>query len=275
MKVILTPTDFSENSQKAIDYAIELAKSSEGKIILFHAFHIPVVSTEIPMVMPLDTIEKDCLDSLEEMKKNILLKNPGLTVDCICKCGFAVDEIESFIEDNKVDILVMGMHGAGYLDEKIMGNITTSIIRKIKLPVLVISGDIKFKPLKKIMLACDYLTTKNRSVLEPLKELARFFDSHIYILNVSKQAEKVPVNDDESATGFNDLEQLLNDTEHSFHYAQNEDIVTGINEFVLRQQMDMVVMIPRAHNIFKNIFQEPNSKKMAFHTNVPLLTLHE
>ncbi len=69
MKTILVPIDFSEASINALDYAIEIAKLWQAKLILFHAYHIPVAPIEAPVVISWDKIEEDCMAALREMKK--------------------------------------------------------------------------------------------------------------------------------------------------------------------------------------------------------------
>lgn len=275
MKTILVPTDFSETSINAIEYAAELANLTKAKIILFHVYHVPFVTNDVSVMMPstLDEMEGSSLRDLKNIQKSICLKyGHKFKVECKCVCGFAVEEINFFTKENKIDLIVMGMQGAGYLEEQIIGSITTSLISKGSCPVLAIAKKVKFRNIKKIVLACDYLGTNDKLLLEPLKEFARLFKSHISILNVIRELGEVPTL--KKAVGGIKLEHLLEDINHTFHYAKNEDVVEGINEFVSEQRMDMVVMIPHLHSLLENIFQEPNTKKMAFHTTIPLLALH-
>ena len=51
---------------------------------------------------------------------------------------YIIEEINLFSERNKTDLIVMGMQGAGYLAEKVIGSITTSLMPKAKCPILVI-----------------------------------------------------------------------------------------------------------------------------------------
>ena len=134
---------------------------------------------------------------------------------------------------------------------------------------------VKFKKIEKIVLACDGLGIKNKSVLDPLKELALLFKAQINVLNVFHELKKAPAIYNESTEGFANLNTSLKNTNHTLNYSANENVVDGINDFAAEQKMDLVVMIPRTHSFLKNIFQEPNTKKMAFHTTIPLLTLRE
>lgn len=274
MKTILVPTDFSKAADNAIAYAAEVAKLTKATIVLFHAFHVPVVATEVPVEVPIDELQKDCLEGLRKIEHRLHLQyGKGLAVQCVCRCGFAVDEINDYTSGHNTDLIVMGMQGGGYLTEKLIGSITTALMRKSKCPVLAIDKGVKFRSIKKIVLACDYEQTGDKRILKPLKELADLFKAHVYVLNVVAQPEPVQ-SCSEAASDFMKLEHSLGDTDHTFHCLQNDDVVKGINTFVKEGKMDMVVMIPRKHSLLETIFNERNTKKMAFHSTVPLLALH-
>jgi len=274
MKTILVPTDFSDVSKNAVDYAVELAKSVKAKLVLLHVYHIPSVNYDAAVYIPsLDEIEKGCLKALETISDSIKEKYPLVIIDYKCACGFAVEEINQIAKDEKADLIVMGMQGAGVLTEKLMGSTTTALIRKTKHPVLVIDKKIKFKPIQKIVLATDYHKLENKEVLNPLKEFAKTFNAQLYLLNVVKEDVLVPTID-EAVEGIN-LEKSFEGLKHNFHSIKNDDVVLGINDFVNENNIDIVTMIPRSHNFIWNLFNEPTSKKMAFHSNIPILTLHE
>lgn len=273
MKTILVPIDFSETSNNALLYAIEVAKLTKAKIILFHVYQLPVIISEVPVIIPSsEEMEKRCRHDLRNLQRTIQQENGNqITVEYESACGFPVDEINLFSDKNKIDLIVMGMQGAGYLAEKMIGSTTTSLIHSTKHPVLVIDKKVEFKHINKIVLACDYIKIPNDLIFEPLKEFVRLFKSHVYLLNVVKDLVHLPTLS-EAVAGIK-IEQGLADIDHTFHFAESDDVVEGINEFVTAQNMDMVVLIPRMHSLLKNIFIEPQTKKMAFHTKVPLLSL--
>lgn len=270
VKSILVPTDFSVNSENVISYAAELAKSLSAKIILFHVYHPPAMISEIPQAQPMDDFEEMCGGHLEKIKADLHAKyGSDLLIDCECQCGFAVDEIKYYQENHKIDLIVMGMRGAGYLSERLIGSITTSVIYKSKYPVLAIAENVKFKPVKKIVLACDFEKT-NSDALQPLIIMAQTFGAHIHVLNIVSGVSQMQ----DISQAAPKLEQILQGTPHSIHYSENKDIVDGINEFIHAMNIDMAVMVPRTHSLLENIFHEPSTKRMAFHSDVPLLALH-
>lgn len=274
MQTILVPTDFSSVSKNAINYAVELAKLTKAKIILFHVYYVPIVTTDVMVIPPMEELEEGNMSVLKKIEKSIHKKfGKKIIIESKCKYGFPVDEINLAAKENKVDLIVMGMHGSSALSEKLVGSTTTALIRKSKCPVLAIDRHAKFKLIKKIALACDFEAIPNVTILNPLKELVRIFKSHVNVINIIPEDEKIPPI--AKAVAGIKLENALEDINHTFYFAQNKDVVNGLNGFVKEKKMDMVVMIPRKHSLLKSIFNEPETKRIAFHTKVPLLALHE
>jgi nucleotide-binding universal stress UspA family protein len=275
MKKILVATDFSEASSNAVNYAAEMALSAQSVLILFHTYHPPVIVSEVPMPIPtLDEIEKDCQKHLKKIAKKLKSNyTEALEIKTECVCGLAVDEIIEYVKKNSVDLVIMGMHGAGYLTEKMVGSTTTTLIQKANFPVLTIDSKVKYKKIKRITLACDYMEIKDKTILDPIKMFAQQFKSHLYILNVLNKLDTRPTIE-EAVSGVK-LETAVEGLTHSFHYIKNDDIVDGINTFASINKIDLIAMIPRKHSLFKSIFKESTTKRMAFHSHIPLLTVHE
>ncbi|MBL7933240.1 MAG: universal stress protein, partial [Bacteroidia bacterium] len=268
------PTDFSKASRNAINYAAEIAKRAKAKLVLLHAYHPVVIPSETPVVLPMsEEVEKDCMRRLRRIRYQLLTKHGRrFNVELSCSEGLAADVIDKYALEQKADLVVMGTHGVGYLEEKLIGSITSEMIARSKYPVLSVSSTAKFKSIKKVLLATDYQSLSNPTLLDPIKEISDMFNSHIYVLNVVGKENELPTVA-QAVEGIK-LEQLLQSQNHSFHSAVNTDVVSGINEFIEEKHMDMVVMVPRYHNFFATLFKKRNTKNMAFHAKAPLLTIH-
>jgi len=105
-----------------------------------------------------------------------------------------------------------------------------------------------------------------------MKDLARLFNSHIYVLYVRREDDAISEQVKNSIR--EKLDELLHGFQHSYHSEPNKHIVEGINAFVLEKNANMIVMIPKK-NAIQSLFFRSESKRMAFHTDVPLLTIHE
>lgn len=264
MKMILLPCDFSPLSLNAIEYAAEIARHTHANLVLFHVY--PGAAN--------DELKKQCLENLKKIEIDLNLRHGGgLLIQIRCKNGTFLTEIVKFAENHKIDLIVMGMKGSGYLREKFTGNTTTSVIEKVNCSVMIIGEAVKYRGITKIAFACDYEDQSYKTILTDLIDFAHLFHSPIYILNVVPETE-APVLLSKQVENYK-FNRILEGIEHSFHQVQNEDLIDGINEFVEDYSIDLVVMIPKMHSMLENLFNDSNTKRMAFHTKVPLLSLHE
>ncbi len=275
MKTLLLPVDFSQASDNATRYAVELSKFMRARLVLLHVFYIPVVAADAAIVVPASgDMEKYAMQRLKEIREVILQQKDYIPdVECVCVSGFAVEEIGRYAGTCKADLIVMGMQGAGALAEKFIGSVTTSVLRTSSCPVMVIDREVSFKPLEKIVLACDYKRIP-KSRLWPLKDLARLFDAHVFILHVVDEALREEIDLDVALQDLQ-IDDSFRQLDYSLHFVTARDVVEGINKYVDRMGIDLVVMIPRKTSLLERLFTEPDTKRMAFHTHVPLLTLHE
>lgn len=275
MKTILIPTDFSPVAKNAMHYGAELAIAQKAKVILFHVYQLPIIMGEIPVsVPPLEEIEADCLKELEKLKKHLLNKyEDDLEIECLCKTGFITDSICETADEYKAELVVVGMQGAGFITEKIIGSNTTTLIQKSKIPVLAIDNHAHFKSIENILFASDYEELENKDVLAPLIDLAIAFHANLHILHVENRKEKSQTIT-KTVEGIK-LNRYFEKVPHEFHFIESEDVLTGINKFIKKTPVDMIVMIPRSHSFIDKLINEPHSKQMAFHTHLPLLTIHE
>lgn len=272
MKKILVPIDFSKISLNALNYALELARRSGSRIRLFHVSFAPgVISTNTTIELPsADQLRQEGQEELEKLKRKILKRFEGIKIDCECVTGFAIDEIRSWAEKNKPDLIVMGTQGAGFLSERFLGSTATSVIARSSVPVLAIDKKMRFRDVKRIVFAGDFVETRPQ-VLKPLKDFAKLFNAKIYILNIVQELIVAPTVE-ETIAAYK-LDRSLKNVHHTFFYLHRENVVQGINEFISDYKMDMVVMIPRRHSFFSRLLAEPHTKQMAFHAKVPLLAL--
>lgn len=262
MKTILVPTDFSKAANNAAEYAVRMAKEIKARLLLFHAYHFPVPPTDLPILVEPYEAQKENELFLKE-KASQLKKIANVEIACVTRLGMAADEILE--EEKKADFIVMGMYGAGMLEETILGSIATSVLRKARIPVLIIPEHVKYKHPEKIVLACDYRPGTDMHHLDVLK----LFGSVVYVVNVKQEGEPVTVD----ASVEERLENKLKGIEHFYYFPEKKDAVEAITEFAEGKHADMVAVIPHHYKLMERLFHRSISKKLAFHTRIPLLAL--
>ncbi len=274
MKTILSPTDYSTTARNATNYAIELAKLSGAEIILLHAITVPITTMEIhgPMLYNIGDMERENEKILQTLKKEIANKYKSLKVQSQLTVGFPVEEIINTADEKKADLIVIGLKGANKTEEFFIGSNASSVVKDAHCPVLIIPDDAKFIPPKNIVIACDYNKDfENENIWVHIKEFVNLFNSNIFVLDVLNKEEGATV---EVATTGIKVENFLRNIPHTLHFVEGEDVTESINDFIREKKADMLVMLPKRYNIIAGLFHKSNTKKMMFHTDIPVLTLH-
>ena len=144
IKKILVPTDLSEFSLAAIDYARSLASVYDAQVYLIHAVDVvPVVS--FPTIdFTLETSLQDEAEKGKEILENFASRFLGDVdhVTAVVRRGIAYEEIMRFVDEEGIDLIVMTTHGRTGLPHIIMGSMAEKVVRHSPIPVLTI------KPLK-------------------------------------------------------------------------------------------------------------------------------
>lgn len=274
MKNILIPTDFSSVSLNAAEYAISLAKEVNAKVTLLHVYHIPVAPVDsivaLPSLSELDKLNNTVLKDF----KNKLKEKCHFTenIRCIVKAGFLNDEMKDVVLEENIDLIIMGITGAGKLSEVVMGSNTTSAIKNSDCPVLVVPANSKYKKINNIAFACDLEKVKNAPAITLIKTWLQKLKANLFVLNMVSSTVIPTFN---NAIEGMKLSSIFEGFKHSLYFPENEDLTITLNDFVDQHKIDLLVMIPRKHNFFADLFKESNTKRMAFHTHIPLLAIHD
>ncbi|MBT8219740.1 MAG: universal stress protein [Bacteroidia bacterium] len=147
MKNILVPTDFSENSKNALQFAEILAKQFDVEIDLLHVHH--------PKMAELEgiTIEVEGFKYLSSKLRDIAMESDYFAkINRRIEEGFASDIILS--NSNEYSYIVIGSTGNNPA-KKWLGSVTLVIGKKAKCPVIIIPPDFEPKPFKKLGYAYD------------------------------------------------------------------------------------------------------------------------
>lgn len=272
IQTILVPTDLSDKVSNAIDYAVEIAKKANAKLVLFHSYYIPTVVTDVSVVMPsIEEVESGIREEMELLQTDIAqrLGDPS-RVSYTFHPGFPRDEIKRFAKECFADLIVMGMQGEGFIDEHLFGSVTVSVMRTAPCLVLSIGTKTDFKEIKQIALACDYRTIQHpEKVFAPFKALVKLLDAHVYILHIADNPLEAPT-PDQAVVGVA-IDHALEGVSHTFHQYQDADVVHGLNEFIDKYNIDLLTMVPHEHTFLHNLMVGSETKRMVFHGNAPML----
>ncbi|HLT33739.1 MAG TPA: universal stress protein [Aquaticitalea sp.] len=275
MRRILLPTDFSDNSLDAIQYALLIFKNLKCSFYLLHTYMPPIYNSEYLIGSPGqiglgDVIQETSKTQLEDLKSRLENQYDNPKHSFIVHTAFNTllnEVIETLVSEN-IDLVVMGTQGATGAQEILFGTNTSHVIKKAKCPVLAVPPKFKYEALKDILFPTDYEIGYGKEKFKLLITLARQHRSRIHVMHVSTGNELSIVQKNHKE----DLQKLLGDNT-LLHDTPNDSIITAINAFLAKEQIDLLVMVQNKHTFFERLFIEPIIKKISFHIRVPFLVI--
>ncbi len=144
LKKIAFCTDFSENSDQAFDLAFDLVQKYEAQLLVVHV--VP------PLVFPSPVMEdfiseqanlqfyKDAVQRSAEQIETTYLQKMGDYKNAFIRVlsGHPASEILNFIDQEKVDLVVMGTHGLTGLAHFFLGSTAERVVRRANCSVLTV-----------------------------------------------------------------------------------------------------------------------------------------
>ena len=148
-KKILLPTDGSLNSKRAGKHAVKLA-DPQGQIIILHVIEgynlqtgvLPISTLPNPDESLFEDLETEGKQILKELKQELSIECPdksdSLNFTRLIREGKPYLEILKIMDEENVDLVVMGASGRHGFDRVILGSVTERVVREASKPLLII-----------------------------------------------------------------------------------------------------------------------------------------
>ncbi len=135
--------DFTETSDKAFDFAIELAGRFDAHIVAMHAFEIPVIGfpdgalvATADIASRIQEAARQGLDAAVSARQG----RDGVKIESVLREGQPHEEIAAVADEMHADLIVIGTHGRKGIARALLGSVAENVIRTVKRPVLTIHG---------------------------------------------------------------------------------------------------------------------------------------
>jgi nucleotide-binding universal stress UspA family protein len=280
MKNILLPTDFSDNSWNAIEYALSFYKDSNCNFYLLHVNKISnIISHDYPYIPDQDVIldvyikpTKKQLKALLKKISEVFPKNKKHNFYTLTDYNSFIESLRKHLEEKKIDVIVMGTKGASGLSKFIIGSNTGDVITKVKCTTLVVPENAKFKKIEEVAFPTDFSLSNDLQVLQPIAEVLEEKNASLRVLNISKKISGLNIDQQKSKEL---LEDYFDNYKHSFHFLINKKVEDAVQCFVESRDIDMIAMVAKNLNYFQQILFHTKVEEISYHTDVPFLVLHQ
>jgi universal stress protein A len=140
IRSILVPIDFSAPSEKALLYAVAVARQFGAKITVLHVVEplaAPDFANAFPIVMENDDLMAECKRRLEQIVERMEIE-PVLVERTLVRHGRAFNEIADAARTLKADLVIISTHGYTGLKHVLLGSTAERVVRYAPCPVLVV-----------------------------------------------------------------------------------------------------------------------------------------
>jgi nucleotide-binding universal stress UspA family protein len=141
-KTILVPLDFSEASDNALDYAIDIAKKLDARIVVMHAFEIPLVGFPDGVLAATAEIASRILNSAQGALDDAIAKrkDTGVPMTSLLRQADPREAITGAAKELGAELVIMGTHGRRGLARALIGSVAEGVVRTSSVPVLTVRG---------------------------------------------------------------------------------------------------------------------------------------
>jgi nucleotide-binding universal stress UspA family protein len=274
MKRILVPCDFSDPAAQAFKFAVEIALKSRGEIFLLNVVEVPVMHETV--LMPTLYFEQSLMNEMKATadKKFQKMKDKwgseGITVSTHVEFGVTITSIRQFIEEKKIDLVVMGTHGASGAREFLIGSNTEKIVRTSLVPVMAIKKSTKLSNVKNIVFPND-LDLENEHLTLKVKELQNFFKATLHILYINS-----PVffqRDVDTKMRLKDFAKRFMLKDYTLNVYNDVDQENGINNFTREVKGDLIALATHGRRGISHLVSGSIAEDIVNHVDCPIWTL--
>lgn len=294
-KKIMVPTDFSTGSNEAIYFAVMLAEPFASEVTLFHAISLFEADPNNPdyrfpkieeIYAALEETASKRMDEIDRSHQKIKFRK-------VMVRGISpTEEIVSFAQDQKMDLIVMGTHGRSGLSHFMLGSVAEKIIRHMPCPVVTIHhpGEKKkrsYAGIERIVVPIDF-SPYSKQAVETAAVVAGKFGAELQFLHVIEEQ----VHPSHYVTGktsiFAFVPDLMNKSEaamkkfvepnlpasvqRTFHVVEGR-AHTAIVEFAEQQKAGLIAIASHGLSGLEHFLVGSTTERVVRHAKIPVLAV--
>mgnify|MGYP005992682381 CR=1 FL=1 len=276
MKNILVPTDFSDNCNKAAKLAIKMAVLFNSEIHFLHQ-----LKTTINWVKLKKTEEQNYPEILAEIG---VAKSKLRALDKHAeKKGLKSRTFLEFVSDDEAivahshnfnhDFIITGSKGIqkGFL-KQLLGSNAQKIIRKARVPILVVKEDTITFPFKNIVFVSDFKKDISNA-FEEVEKIAKKCNAKIHLLNINTTSG---INSVEN--GLQPIREFLKSfpklENYAMHVYNESTVFGGIEKFKDSNDVDLIALYTHSRKGLSSIFSKSIAESVTNNSKKPVMTVH-
>ena len=261
MHRVIIPVDFSDTALNAARFvALMLAGKKDALAILYHNYK--------------DSQDHEmCMNYLESLKMELHHKG-DVNVECVIEMGGdLIDNLSRLAQTRTATLIAMGITGRTAMGQKLIGSNTLKMVEKSLIPVLIIPSDASFNGINNVAFASDFKDVIKTTPVAFICSVLEMFEPKLHIVNVDP--EHYVAITETCQLEKEKLQELFKNYKTEFYFIGMNDFYDAMDNFVKDYNIDMLLTVPRHHANSNNLFKSTHTKRLAYHSNIPLMAAHE
>lgn len=275
MKKFLVPTDFSDTAKNAAKYAVELAQDDPNTTIVLYNLYDKIAPGSDGS--PLTETDEDRKKVLHQALANLEIELHEIStvrIEYVAEEGTSlVESIEKYVRYNGIDVVIMGITGATRLEQIFMGSNALNMARQGVCPVIIVPPNAVFRKIQNVLFASDFKNVKSTTPVAQIKMILEIFKPKLHIVNVD--SEHYVELTDEYKTERAWLAKSFEQYSPEFYFIRMYDFFDAISNFTSDHEIDLIITVPRKHSFISGLYKTSHTKKLAYHSHVPVVAIHE
>lgn len=261
MHRVIVPVDFSETSLNAARYTAQLLAGKEDALAILYTFYDGPDDLDV------------CINFQESLKREF--RKAGVReVECIRESGGdLIDNISRLAHTLRATLIVMGITGKSAIRAALFGSNTLRLIDRNLYPVMIIPPDAGYKGLRNVLFATDLKEVEKCTPSALINAVLELFNPKLHLVHVTRDTMlRLP---EPLAAEKEKLLALFSRFTTEFHLLHQTDFFRAMDQFIAEQNIDVIVTIPKHQSNATSIFKSTHTKRLAYHSQIPILAAHE
>ena len=274
MDKILVPIDFSKKSEYASKMAARIALKSKSTVYLLHMIELPSgimdmgagSNFSIPeSMLYLRKVKDRILEFKERFFGNITEVHHAI------RFQKPYEGILSYADKIEADLIIMGSKGLSDFEEILIGSNTEKVVRRSKLPVIVVKKDAEKFRMKNLVFASSFKNGHKKEVFAKFLNFANHFKSEVHLLKVTTPSNFQSTHDAKESVKSFIKEFTL--PKYSINIYNDATIENGILNFSREIDADLIALSTSARSGLAHLFTASVTKSLSKKALKPILTI--
>lgn len=265
MNKIVFPTDFSENSVKALEFALKYLSKPETEFIITNVYQIPSGNVSGTFYL-LEELKKQAENDMKSFMASLEEKYPNVKVTSKVLQGDFDSQCNAVAIQYQADCIIMGTKGASGIKEALIGSNTASLMKGLKAPLFVIPFEALESPINQFIFSYDGTELTDRANQE-IEKFANWFQLPAKAIHVSTTQE-------EEVKNWDAVSKLFSKLEFSHKEVHADDFELGLKQ-TIENKKGILCMVRHKKSFWENLFKQSDSRKAVMHAHIPVLVIPE